>query len=129
MRKSVFIMWFSALVMASCGGDKSTAADEARAAAECYYSYLIEERYDQYVNAIHDSHNMSEAYRSEMADLMAQYVYGEKKRRNGLKSVKALDATVDDRLAEVKLQITYGDKSQEVISVPLVNVAGVWRIR
>ena len=96
MRK-IIPLWVAFLGLSlwvSCGkSDKS----EVSRAAETYYNYLIEGKYEDYIHSIAYSDSMTESYRSQMVELVAQYAAREKERRGGLVSVRALGDTVSGR--------------------------------
>ena len=85
MRK-IIPLWMAFLGLSlwvSCGkSDKS----EVSRAAETYYNYLIEGKYEDYVRSIAYSDSMTDSYRSQMVDLVAQYAVREKERRGGVAS-------------------------------------------
>ena len=84
MRK-IIPLWMAFLGLSlwvSCGkSDKS----EVSRAAETYYNYLIEGKYEDYIHSIAYSDSMTESYRSQMVDLVAQYASREKERRVGFR--------------------------------------------
>ena len=79
MRK-IIPLWVAFLGLSlwvSCGkSDKS----EVSRAAETYYNYLIEGKYEDYIHSIAYSDSMTESYRSQMVELVAQYAAREKER-------------------------------------------------
>ena len=68
MRK-IIPLWVAFLGLSlwvSCGkSDKS----EVSRAAETYYNYLIEGKYEDYIHSIAYSDSMTESYRSQMVEL------------------------------------------------------------
>ena len=120
MRK-IIPLWVAFLGLSlwvSCGkSDKS----EVSRAAETYYNYLIEGKYEDYIHSIAYSDSMTESYRSQMVDLVAQYAAREKERRGGLVSVRALGDTVSGDVASVFLEVLFGDSTREEIALPMVR--------
>lgn len=127
MRKaiSVFALFLGIAVWMSCGNG----TDEAGRAAETYYNYLIEGKYDAYVAGIAYSDSMTDDYREQMVDLVAQYMAREKEQRRGLVSAKALRDSVFQGMANVFLEVTYGDSTREEISLPMVKCGDDWKMQ
>lgn len=129
MMRKVFWIWVAFLSLpfwVSCGsGEKS----EVSRAAETYYQYLIEGQYEQYVGSIAYSDSMTETYRNQMVDLVAQYAAREKELRGGLSSVRAMGDTVSGDVANVFLEVVFGDSTREEIALPMVKCGEVWKMQ
>ena len=128
MRKALG-MWAILLALPfwfSCGrGDKS----EVSRAAEACYRYLLEGEYDKYVGAIAYSDSMTDSYRSQMVDLVAQFMAREKEKNGGWLSVRALEDTVSGDVANVFLEIVYADSTREEVALPMVRCGNVWKMQ
>ena len=72
---------------------------------------------------------MTESYRSQMVDLVAQYTAREKERRGGLVSVRALGDTVSGDVASVFLEVLFGDSTREEIALPMVRCGEEWKMQ
>lgn len=123
---SCFLVFLCATLWMSCNKEKDHAA--ARAALT-YYTYLIEGRYADYVNAIAYSDSMPEGYKSQMVDLMAQYAAREKEQRGGLVGAKVVGDTIVGQKAHVFLEVTYGDGTCEEVALPMVLCGDTWRMQ
>lgn len=119
-------VFFFVTVWMSCGNHTGEEADKA---ALMYYTHLVEGRYDEYVNGIAYSDSMPEAYRSQMVDLIAQYAAREKALRGGLVAVRLLGDTVSGDVANVFLEVAFGDSTHEEIAVPMVKCGSVWKLQ
>lgn len=114
------------LLWASCGKEGKS---EISQAAEAYYGNLIEGKYEDYVGAIAYSDSMTESYRSQMVDLIAQYAAREREARGGLVSAKAIGDTVAGDVGSVFMEVLFGDSTREEIALPMVRCGDVWKMQ
>lgn len=128
MRKAALwlAVFIGIFVWMSCGGRQDEEADKTALAC---YNLLIEGRYEDYVSAIAYSDSMTEEYRSQMVDLTAQYVAREKELRGGLAAVRVLGDTIAGDVANVFLEVTFGDSTREEVALPMVKCGGVWKMQ
>lgn len=127
--KSLFRFAFLSLLsclMFACGGRDNS---EAGRAAECYYRYLIDGKYADFVGGIAYSDSMPESYRGQMVDLVSQYAVRERELRGGLSDVKVLRDTVSGDVGNVFLEVVFGDSTREEISVPMVKCGKEWKMQ
>ncbi len=103
--------------------------DEASRAAEMYYNYIIDGKYDEFVRSIAYSDSMTDEYRAQMVDLVAQYAAREKSGRGGLAAVRILRDTVAGDVASVFLEVVFGDSTREEVSLPMVKCGDVWKMQ
>lgn len=127
--RTIVPLWMSFLgisLWVSCGGnDKS---DVSRAAETCY-KYLIEGKYEDYIHAIAYNDSMTEDYRSQMVDLVTRYAAREKRQRGGLVSVRALGDTVSGDVADVFLEVLFGNGTSEEIVLPMIRCGEEWKMQ
>lgn len=112
-------------VCLACGNPKGTPGK----AAVLYYDCIIEGRYDDYVGGIAYSDSMTTDYRSQMADLTAQYARREVESRGGLKEVRLLDDIVSGNVATVFMELVYEDSTSEEVCVPMVLCGDEWKMQ
>lgn len=109
----------------SCGNKGKT----PEGAAEKYYSYLVKEKYDRFVEGIAYSDSMPQDYKEQMQDVAAQYIDREKKTHGGIRSVRALDSQTDGNVANAYLELIFEDSLTEEIAVPMVKCGEVWKMQ
>lgn len=113
---------------AACSSDKDELSRSgARKAAERYYDYLLQDDYESYVNGFLGADSMPQELRSQMVDLMVQYMADQKSK--GLCDVVATEAELQDSNAYVFLEMLYADSLREQIGVPVVFHDGRWQLR
>ena len=119
------------LCLTACLGQREADAHEAvRRAAEEYYACLVDGDVDGYLKGIRDYEAMSEEYRSQLRDMFAQYLHQEQTLRGGLAAARALrDTLIDSTLAQVFLEVEFGDSTREQVSLPLVLTEKGWRMK
>ena len=129
MMRRAFWIWavlLSVPFWVSCAKDDR---GEAARAAEACYRHLIEGRYEQYVGCIAYSDSMTDVYRSQMVDLVAQFAAREKKAHGGVIAAQALRDTVSGDVASVFLEVLFGDSTREEVVVPMVKCGGEWKMQ
>lgn len=114
-----------AVVLVSCRHEPTP-----RQAAEQFYGYLCKGDVDAYMQSMADYDSLPAPYRSELRDMFMQYLQREQQLRQGILSAQAVrDTLVSDRLCHVFLLVTYGDSTQEQVSLPLVLTDRGWRMK
>lgn len=117
---------FAILVLGhSCNGWKK----EADKAAEKYYTYLIKERYEDFVAGIAYSDSMPPFYREQMLDVARSFVCREKEKHGGMMSVEAKYSVVEGYVASAFIEITFADSVKEDVSVPMVKCGEIWKMQ
>ncbi len=105
-------------------GDRLT-GESARQAAERYFNMLIQGQYEQYVNGMVSSADMSAELRSQMTDLLSQFCESQQLDRAML-SAQATADSLQDSSAYVRLDVLHGDSTTEEVGMPLVFSGGRW---
>ncbi len=120
-----FVIAF-ALLSVGCKREASTPME----AAERYYGYLIAGDVDHYLQSIHDYDSLPESYRSQLRDMFAQHLDREQQMRGGLAAVRAFkDTLINDSLAHVFVEVTFGDSTVEQESLPLILTSKGWMLK
>ena len=133
MRNSLFLLLaLIILSFASCGKPVEPKPEEvAGRAAKAFYDYLIQGKYDAYVDAFYRPDSIPASYREQLIVSAKQYVWQMKTDHQGLVSVEAAGARTDTakHVGEAYLMLGFGDKTKEEIVVPLVLHNGNWMLR
>lgn len=130
MKLKVIIFATVCLFFASC--KKEVNQEEVMGqAAKQYYIYLINGKYDAWIDGFFHSQPLRKEYRSQLIDNAKMFMYQQKEEHKGIKSFDLKDTKLDTlkNVANVFLNLTYGDNSQEQIVVPMVKNKGVWYMR
>lgn len=126
MKKLLISLCIGVVLVVACTrkGDSLT-HDSARQAAERYFTMLLDGRYEEYVNGLVGMDTMPDDMRSQMVDLMAQFMKQQSVNR-GLLRVTATSDTIQDSTAYVYLDVLYGDSVSEQVGMPLRFVNDRW---
>lgn len=100
-------------------------------AAKIYYDYLLEGKYDAYVDGIYQPDAIPDAYREQLLTNTKMFIWQQKESRKGVSEVQYSRANVskDGKRADVFLILCYGDSTKEEIVVPMIEVEGNWMMR
>ena len=131
-----FVVAGALALISACKGGEDPDHKHSRKAAEKAYRMLIDGKYDDFVQQIYYADSLTDTYREQLADRMAEYMQTEADRRGGIVSATAtydtLFTTPDDAFplqAHVFLELTFGDGSHHEVGVPMVKVKGKWKLQ
>lgn len=114
---------------ASCHHGENPDHARSREAAEKAYQLLINGKYDDYVQQIYYADSLTDTYRQQLTERMAEYMHNEEEHRGGLIGAVATYDTLMGDQAHVFLELTFGDGSMHEVGVPMVKVNGKWRLQ
>ena len=119
------------LGLSSCKEERPDPSYFAGIAAKGYYDILLEGKYEAYVAGFNKPNRLPDSYHKQLVLNAQMFVEQQNEERKGIKSVEVLNAKSDTTLhiADVFLQVAYGDKTKEQIVVPMVEVDGEWKMR
>ena len=122
----VLAQWF----MASCARNVDP-ADVAAQAAKQYYDYLLEGKYESFVDGRYQPEAIPASYRDNLISLAKMFVSQQELEHRGLKETRIVNAEADTARheANVFLVFCYGDSTSEEICVPMVESQGLWYLR
>ncbi|MDD6518253.1 MAG: hypothetical protein PUF63_10105, partial [Prevotella sp.] len=99
--------------------------------AQNYYTQLLKGDYQAFVAGRYQPHALPPGYQEQLVANAKMYVVQQQEAHKGIVRVKALDARADTsrQVANVFLNLTFGDRTTEEIVVPMVEKKGVWYMR
>ena len=131
--KSFLFLLFAAALLFACSGkdDGPTAAKIAAQTAQNYYTQLLKGDYQAFVAGRYQPHALPPGYQEQLVANAKMYVVQQQEAHKGIVRVKALDARADTsrQVANVFLNLTFGDRTTEEIVVPMVEKKGAWYMR
>ena len=132
--RSLFV-FLASLLLISCG-DKSKAVNEEDKGPKAnevlsLYQLYTSGNYGAYVDAMQSCDNKPETYRQEMVNALKQHAHHMNQERKGVRKVDFGHAELHNKenMANVFLNVTYGDGNSEEIMIKLVKSKDRWRIR
>lgn len=119
---------------AVCGcGDKeeSDPGTLAGNAAVQYYSYLLSNDYDAFVDGTYRRQPLRKEFRQELVENAQMFVGQMNQKHNGLQNVEVHSAVADTTVhaANVILSLSFADGTKENVAVPMVEADGLWYMR
>lgn len=116
----------------SCGKASGPNPDEVAAqAAKAYYGYLVDGKYDAYVDGFYQPDSIPPGYREQLITNAKMFASQQKEEHGGIKSIGIAGAKADTakHVAHVFLVFNYGNGDHEQVVVPLVLVGGNWMLK
>ena len=132
MKKFLFFMILSiGLVFASCKKETPDPGYFAGIAAKGYYDLLLEGKYNDFVAGYNQPNRIPKGYHEQLLLNAQMFMEQQQEEHKGLAGIHVLHAKVDTarHVADVFLQMVYGDSTKEQVVVPMVLVHGDWKIR
>jgi hypothetical protein len=132
IKRILFFLLAVALLFA-CSGKYSgpTAAQLAAQAAQNYYTQLLRGDYEAFVAGRYQPHAIPDNYREQLVANAKMFIGQQKDDHQGVVKAQAVDAQADTthHVANVFINLIYGDKTTEEVVVPMVERKGVWYMR
>lgn len=132
MKKLLFFIYMLVgLGFSSCKEEKPNPSYFAGIAAKGYYDQLLKGKYEEYVAGFNQPYRIPKKYHDQLLLNAKMYVEQQQKEHHGMSHVNILSANADTahHVADVFLQMVYGDSTKEQIVVPMVEVKGEWKMR
>ncbi len=126
-----FIILGMGLGLSSCKEEAPDPGYFAGIAAKGYYDLLLQGKYEAYVAGFNQPYRIPKGYHEQMLLNAQMFVEQQQEEHKGMKQVNILNAKADTarHVADVFLQLAYGDSTKEQIVVPMVEVKGEWKMR
>lgn len=132
MKKFLFFMILSIeLVFASCKKETPDPGYFAGIAAKGYYDLLLEGKYNDFVVGYNQPNRIPKGYHEQLLLNARMFMEQQQEEHKGLAGIHVLHAKADTarHVADVFLQMVYGDSTKEQVVVPMVLVHGDWKMR
>ena len=132
MKKFLFFMILGiGLVFASCKKETPDPGYFAGIAAKGYYDLLLAGKYNDFVAGYNQPNRISKGYHEQLLLNARMFMEQQQEEHKGLAGIHVLHAKSDTarHVADVFLQMVYGDSTKEQVVVPMVLVHGDWKMR
>ena len=106
-------------------------SEVAAQAAKQYYDYLLEGKYEAFVDGQDHRDSLPASYREQLIMNMKMFMSQLENEHHGLKETRIVRAELDSALhsADVFLAFCFGDSTTEEVLVPMVERKGIWYIK
>lgn len=106
-------------------------ADVAAQVAKQYYDYLLDGKYEAFVDGKYRPDSIPGSYREQLVMNMKMFMGQQERERRGIKEARIVNAVADTARheANVFLVFCYGDSTVEEVLVPMVESQGIWYLR
>ena len=132
MKQLSFLLVLALTVgLCACKSDGPDAGQIAASAAKGYYDLLLEGKYNEFVAGYNQPNRLPSGYSDQLVLNAKMFVEQQRDEHQGMAKVNILTAKADtaSHIADVFLQMVYGDSTKEQIVVPMVEVQGKWKMR
>ena len=119
------------MVFASCKKETPDPGYFAGIAAKGYYDLLLEGKYNDFVAGYNQPNRIPKGYHEQLLLNAQMFMEQQQEEHKGLAGIHVLHAKADTarHVADVFLQMVYGDSTKEQVVVPMVLVRGDWKMR
>ena len=126
-----FIILMIGVGVTSCKNEEIDPAVVAGNVAKQYYQYLLDGKYEEFVDGYYQPDSIPGVYREQLITNAKMFVGLQKEVHQGMVKVDVAKASVDtaNHVANVFLNIAYGDSTTEEVVVPMVLVDGNWMMK
>jgi len=121
---------FGVLGMVGCSS-KDDYAEVAAQAAKQYYGYLLEGKYEAWVDGHYQAEPISDSYRDQLIVNAKMFMRQQQREHRGIHDVRVANAKADTarHTADVFMVFVYGDSTNEETLVPMVEHGGLWYLK
>jgi hypothetical protein len=131
MKRKLILAATTLLLFAACGKSQIDPSGVMGNVAKAYYDYLIEGKYDAYVDGFYQPDSIPGSYREQLITNAKMFTGLMNEQHKGLKSVSIASAKADTahHVGHAFLIMHFGDGTKEEVVVPMVERQGNWMLR
>ena len=106
-------------------------ADVAAQTAKQYYDYLLEGKYEAFIDGQYRPDSIPGSYREQLIMNAKMFMWQQQREHRGIKETRIVNAEADTARheANVFMVFCYGDSTTEEVLVPMVENKGIWYLR
>lgn len=129
MRTLLYLSALLALLFISCS--RQNPEEMAARVAKQYYDYLLEGKYEAFVDGQHRPEKIPDSYREQLVMNIKMFMGQQEREHLGIKETRIVKAVADTSRheANVFMVFCYGDSTTEQVCIPMVEDGGVWYMR
>ena len=106
-------------------------ADVAAQTAKQYYDYLLEGKYEAFIDGQYRPDSIPGSYREQLIMNAKMFMGQQQREHRSIKETRIVNAEADTARheANVFMVFCYGDSTTEEVLVPMVENKGIWYLR
>lgn len=118
------------LLIVNCSTRPDPAGVAAQAAKQ-YYDYLLEGKYETFIDGQYRPDSIPGSYREQLIMNAKMFMGQQQREHRGIKETRIVNAEADTARheANVFMVFCYGDSTTEEVLVPMVENKGIWYLR
>lgn len=118
------------LLIVNCSTRPDPAGVAAQAAKQ-YYDYLLEGKYEAFIDGQYRPDSIPGSYREQLIMNAKMFMGQQQREHRGIKETRIVNAEADTARheANVFMVFCYGDSTTEEVLVPMVENKGIWYLR
>ena len=127
--KAILGFVFGTALLIGCSKDDAGAV--AAQAAKQYYDYLLEGKYEAWVDGHYQPERIPDEYREQLIVNAGMFMRQQQREHRGIHEVRIASAKADTarHVADVFMVFVYGDSTHEETLVPMVEHEGLWYMK
>lgn len=131
MRRAISLCFLIVAVLLSSCKKEVDPAEVVGKVAKQYYGYLLDGKYDEFVDSYYRPDSIPVSYREQLVANAKMFIGQQQADHKGMIKIDILRADVDTarHTANAYLSVVYGDSICEEILVPMVEKENVWYLR
>lgn len=131
MRHIAILIATITLLLTACENKQANPDEVMGNAAKIYYHYLLEGKYEAYVDGFYQPDSIPGSYREQLITNAKMFKALMTEQHKGLKSVALASAKADTahHVGHAFLIMHFGDGTKEEIVVPMTEHQGKWMLR
>ena len=125
------VLFIFCVILGVVGCTENDPGEVAGKAAKQYYDYLLEGKYEAWVDGHYHSDSISDEYREQLILNAKMFMSQQNREHEGIREVRVSNSKADtaQHTANVFMVFVYGDSTNEETLVPMVEHKGLWYMR
>ncbi|MBQ7471523.1 MAG: hypothetical protein IJS97_03760 [Prevotella sp.] len=131
MMRLLPVLFVLCVTLGFVGCSENDPGEVAGKTAKQYYDYLLEGKYEAWVDGHYHSDTISNEYREQLIVNAKMFMLQQNREHEGIREVRVSNSKADTahHTANVFMVFVYGDSTNEETLVPMVEHKGLWYMR
>ena len=131
MRYLLAVIFSALLLLVVACGSEPKPDDVAGKAAKLYYDYLVEGKYELFVDGYYQPDSIPASYREQLIANAKMFAGQQRDIHGGMLQVSVVRVVAETarQVADAFLSLAYGDSTSEEVVVPMVERNKIWYMK